>query len=223
MLLLMLATISFLPVIFIYVFATGADATMQALAGVIGLTLIFGGLLTAQSVYFNKHWFRFQDIFVASRVSPASYGIGLSFGTLVVSVPTIVLAIAIIIVGHPVSIIGVVLALLVSALLWIGSVFLGFVMGITTKNVRRANTLPQVIAILLGFLPPVYYPLDRLPDVLQPVAMLVPTTHAAQLTKYYFDLLELQPLDLIIGWAYLLGFAAIVAAMAARWSRWVDP
>ena len=78
----------------------------------------------------------------------------------------------------------------------------------------------------MGFLPPVYYPLDRLAGypVAQAFAMLIPTTHAAQLAKYYFGLLPNLPTwQIWVGWAYLLGFAGVMGLVAARRAHWVDP
>ena len=118
---------------------------------------------------------------------------------------------------------GVVLLLATAFLLWIGLVFVGFAIGATTKNARRANSIPQVLSIALGFLPPVYYPLDRLPAIVQPIAMLIPTTHAAQLAKYYFHLIDIPPSQVAIGWAYLIGFAALMGFIASRRAHWVDP
>ena len=77
MLLVVISLFAFLPVIFIFVFADQASA-VQSLIGAIVLTFSFTGLFASQSVYFNKQWFRFQDMFVASKVSPASYALGLS-------------------------------------------------------------------------------------------------------------------------------------------------
>src|SRR5438445_182759 len=95
-------------------------------------------------------------------------------------------------------------------------VFVGFAIGATTKNARRANSIPQVLSIALGFLPPVYYPLSRLPAIAQPIAMLIPTTHAAQLAKYYFGLISIPASEVAIGWAYLIGFAALMGFIASR-------
>ncbi len=222
MLLVVISLFSFLPVIFIFVFADAASA-MQSLIGAIVLTFSFTGLFASQSVYFNKQWFRFQDMLVASKVSPASYAVGLSVSGLVVALPGVLVALALLLLSGPSTAIGIVLLLATSLLLWIGLVFVGFAIGATTKNARRANSIPQVLSIALGFLPPVYYPLSRLPAIAQPFAMLIPTTHAAQLAKYYFGLIQIPASELVIGWAYLLGFAALMGFLASRRAHWVDP
>src|SRR5437867_9008473 len=224
MLLVVISLFSFLPVIFIFVFADQASA-VQSLIGAIVLTFSFTGLFASQSVYFNKQWFRFQDMLVASKVSPASYAVGLSLSGLVVALPGVVVALVLLLLSGGSSPAGIVLLLATSFLLWIGLVFVGFAIGATTKNARRANSIPQVLSIALGFLPPVYYPLSKLDayPAAQAFAMLIPTTHAAQLAKYYFGLVDIPGWQVALGWAYLLGFAALMGFLASRRAHWVDP
>src|SRR2546422_11466123 len=154
MLLVVISLFSFLPVIFIFVFADQKSA-MQSLVGAIVLTFSFTGLFASQSVYFNKQWFRFQDMLVASKVSPASYAVGLSLSGLVVALPGVVVALVLLVLSGASSVAGVVLLLATSFLLWIGLVFVGFANGATTKNARRADSNPQGPVTPLGFLPPV--------------------------------------------------------------------
>ncbi len=225
MLMVLLSLISFLPVLFIFVFGAGANAFLQSVVGAIVLSLAFAGIGSAQSVYFNKHWFRFQDIYVASRVSPISYAFGLSVSTLLVSLPALVIAMVILALDSPAGVLGILAVTLVAIVTWIAMLLMGFVLGASTKNTRRANSLPQLLGLLLGFLPPVYYPLDKVPGYLQPLAELVPTTQAAQLSKYYAGLLAtpLSGAELLFGWAYLVGFAVLLAVLAAKLSHWTDP
>ena len=223
MLMLMVSLLSFLPVLFIFVFAGAGGAAIQSLVGAIVLTFSFTGLNAASSVYFNKHWFRFQDMFVASPVSPATYALGLSLGTLVVSIPAVLLSFGVLLVASFPGVVEVGLALGASIMLWLVMVFIGFALGTSTKNVRRANSLPQILGIVLGFLPPVYYPLDRLPGFLQPVALLIPTTHAAQLAKSYFGLVAMSTFDTLLSWGFLTGSVALTAFIAVRRAHWVDP
>ena len=224
MLLVVISLFSFLPVIFIFVFASG-PAAVQSVVGAIILTFSFTGLFASQSVYFNKQWFRFQDMFVASKVSPASYALGLSVSGLVVALPSVLVALVILVFSTHATAVGILLLLATSILLWIGLVFVGFAVGATTKNARRANSIPQVLSIALGFLPPVYYTLDRLDQfpLAQAFAMLIPTTQAAQLAKYYFGLISIPAWQVWAGWAYLVGFAACMGILASRRAHWVDP
>ncbi len=225
MLMILLSLISFLPVLFIFVFGAGEGAFLQSVVGAIVLSLAFAGIGSAQSVYFNKHWFRFQDIYVASRVSPVSYAFGLSVSTLLVSLPALVIAMVILYLESPAGVVGIGIVILVSVVTWIAMLLMGFVLGASTKNTRRANSLPQLLGLLLGFLPPVYYPVDKVPGYLQPLAELIPTTQAAQLSKYYAGVLStpLSGAEILFGWAYLIGFTVVLAVLAARLSHWMDP
>ncbi len=225
MLMILLSLISFLPVLFIFVFSAGQAAFLQSVVGAIVLSLAFAGIGSAQSVYFNKHWFRFQDIYVASPVSPVSYAFGLSVSTLLVSLPALVIAMTILFLQSSAGLLGILAVTLVAIVTWIAMLLMGFVLGASTKNTRRANSLPQLLGLLLGFLPPVYYPLDKVPGYLQPLAELIPTTQAAQLSKYYAGVLAtpLSGAEILFGWAYLIGFAVLLAILAARLSHWTDP
>ncbi|MCI4371271.1 MAG: hypothetical protein L3J78_01335, partial [Thermoplasmata archaeon] len=117
MLLVIISLFSFLPVIFIFVFAEAAAT--QSLVGAIVLTFSFTGLFASQSVYFNKQWFRFQDMFVASKVSPASYALGLSVSGLVVALPGVAVALVLLILSAGSTEAGVLCLLEAAILLWI--------------------------------------------------------------------------------------------------------
>ena len=223
MLMVLLSLISFLPVLFIFAFGVGQGALLQSVIGAIVLSLAFAGIGSAQSVYFNKHWFRFQDILVASKVSPISYALGLSVSTLLVSLPALVIAFAVLLLETPMGILGLLALLAVAGLTWMAMLLMGFALGASTKNTRRANSLPQLLGLLLGFLPPVYYPLSTVPSYLQPLALAVPTTHAAELSKYYAGLITLPPYELWLGWIYLIGFVVAMVAIAVTRAHWMDP
>ena len=102
-------------------------------------------------------------------------------------------------------------------------VFCVFAIGASTKNTRRANSIPQVLGFLIGFLPPVYYELSLLPASIQPFALLVPSTHAAQLAKYYFGLLSLSSFEIVLGWTYLIAFTVVMGIIVSWKAKWVDP
>ena len=224
MLLVIISTFSFLPVFFLAIFATGRSA-IPALVGAVVMSLAFNGLFVAQSVYYNKHWFRFQDILVASPVSQLSYAAGLSFSTLIVSTPALVLSFAILLAYAPISPLNFLAVLAVVALMWLAMVFVGQAIGLSVRNMRWANSIPQILGLILGFLPPVYYPLSLLPAFLRPLAMLVPSTDAAQLAKNCFGLLPspLSPVVVAFSWAYLLCFVSLMALLSVRRAHWVDP
>jgi ABC-2 type transport system permease protein len=223
MMMILLTVISFMPVLFIAVFSGSGGMATQALVGAIVLSLFFGGIQVASSTYFNKNWFRFQDIYVASPVSPISYVMGLSLATLIGSLPGVIIALVVLLISMPIQPVSFLLMLIISFILWVATLFLGFAIGSSVKDTRRANSIPQILGFFLGFIPPVYYPLERLPEFLQPVMLLLPTTHGAQLAKYYLGMIVIPEWQVVFGWAYLIIFMVVMAIFSVRWSRWVDP
>jgi len=223
MLMIVISLFSFLPVLFAYIFAPQPQLAMQTIVGAIVLSLGFIGLFIAQSVYFYKYWHRFQDMFVASPVSPLSYAMGLAFSTLLGAAPATVVAFILLYLQVPYSVLALLQVLAVTVLFWLSMVFIGYTIGAVTKNTRRANSLPQVLGIVLGFLPPVYYTLDTLPPFLQPIALLIPSTNAAQLAKYYFGLISISTFEIVFGWVYLIAFVIGMGLVAVRRAHWVDP
>src|SRR3989442_14095588 len=97
---------------------------------------------------------------VASKVSPASYAVGLSVSGLVVALPGVAVALVLLLLSGPTTAAGVLLLVITLLLLLIWFVFVGFAIWATTKNARRANSIQQDLSIWLGFLPSVYYPVD---------------------------------------------------------------
>src|SRR3989442_7925805 len=136
MLLVVISLFSFLPVIFIFVFADQKSAT-QSLVGAIVLTFSFTALFASHSVYFNKQWFRFQDMLVASKVSPASHAVGLSVSGLVVALPGVVVALVLLLLSGPLPAPGVLLPFADFLLLWIGVVFFRFGITPASQDARR--------------------------------------------------------------------------------------
>jgi len=53
--------------------------------------------------------------------------------------------------------------------------------------------------------------------------MLIPTTDAAQLAKYYFGLVSMSQNEVIFSWVYTILFAVTMAYLTTRKARWVDP
>src|SRR3989442_4480759 len=97
---------------------------MHSFVGAFVLTFLFTGLFASQSVYFNKQWFRFQDMLVASKVSPASYAVGLSVSRLVVALPGVAVALVLLLLSGPTTAAAVLVLLLTLLHLFIGLVFL---------------------------------------------------------------------------------------------------
>ncbi len=221
MALVFLGQTSLLPVFFVYVLA-GGDPAMNALAGSIVLSFTLTGIETSSSVYLNKNWFRFQDMYVASGIRPFSYAFGLAFGTLVLSGFTVMFSLVVVLAVGKASIVGCLLGLTGGLMLWLSFVLLGFTIGSRTQNIQRVNSMPPVLALLLGYIPPVYYSISNLPLWLQWLALALPTTNAANLLKHYLGLERTSPEYVLVAWVYLLVFALVAITLSSRYATWTE-
>lgn len=117
--------------------------------------------------------------------------------------------------GVSVADLGGFLAILVTG--WLSLAGLGFLIGTNVRNQKQLNSLSSTLSFVLFMVPPIYYPLSRLPHSLQYVALLVPSTHAAEglravtVGRPYFDHLAV----LVV--TCLLGF--VVATRFGKWEK----
>jgi ABC-2 type transport system permease protein len=215
------ATVAFMPVLFLAIFV-GVGGAVTALPGVLVLSLTTAGMGSAPLVYFNRTWFRLQDFLVGSPMRPVSYAVGMALYTVFATSPGIVLSMGLLGVFHGATALGVLTAGAALLLLWGGFLFVGFAIGLTARTVTRANSVPTLLGLMLGLLPPVYYPLSRLPPTWQPIGLLIPTTDAAQLVRTALGFQTIPVSQALFEWGYLLTFGVLGALFASRFARWVD-
>ncbi|MGC9113179.1 ABC transporter permease [Acidilobus sp.] len=89
----------------------------------------------------------------------------------------------------------------------------GLLIAARIRNWRLLQQVTQIVSFMLTFFAPVYFPLSLLPRYLLPLAMLEPTTYAAQAIR--LSLLG-SPASLLWGLAALV-YGAIAGAIAGRW------
>lgn len=97
---------------------------------------------------------------------------------------------------------------------------LGAFIGFYSPNGRTSNMLTQIIQPLIVFLSPVFVPVERLPDVLQSVAFVLPTTYVAEaLRDALSNTVDSDTWLYIFLLAALTCFTLVFVDRALRWSR----
>ncbi|ADL19818.1 ATP-binding protein involved in mithramycin resistance [Acidilobus saccharovorans 345-15] len=89
----------------------------------------------------------------------------------------------------------------------------GLLIAARIRNWRLLQQVTQIASFTLTFFAPVYFPLSAVPRYLLPLAMLEPTTYAAQAIR--LSLLG-SPASLLWGLA-ALAYGAVFGAVAGRW------
>jgi len=166
--------------LFILFVASNGTALPYGLAGALTMVTTELGLFVGTDLASYKLQNRFQDMVVASPVSPLTYMFGVALSDLIFGAPALVILFALI-AGQGASSIALASCLGVVVLLWATSTSLGFFFSAYAPNTQNAFIINGFITTILSVLPPVYYSLSVLPPYLAPLAEVVPTTEASSL------------------------------------------
>jgi ABC-2 type transport system permease protein len=139
-------------------------------------------------------------------------------------VPATGLFLVILVLVQPVSIGGMIALVGVVLLTWLMATTLGFFISTLFNQLREIWPLGTLVFSTLSVLPPLFYPISKIPSAWQWVAFLAPSTFAGQLAddvvglgtstgsalfdSPYFDLAGLAVATLIFG---------LAAMFLARW------
>src|SRR5919106_2382791 len=204
---LVFTAISPFSLLFVLFVVSGGQYTYFAVAGSLVMALVGYGLALGQDISFYKTEYKVQDVFVASPVSPLTYMVGLALSELLFGLPAlIVLATLVVYFG---SVFSIPLLVATILLIWGAMSALGFFLSSHMLHMRNATQVISFVNVILAVLPPVFYSVDMMPDVLRPLAYAVPTTHASLMLQ---DIMGIPtPAD----WSLEFGFAIQIAYLLA--------
>jgi ABC-2 type transport system permease protein len=89
-------------------------------------------------------------------------------------------------------------------LTWASMSSMGFFLSSHMLHMRNATQIISFVNVLLAVLPPVFYSLSKLPEPLQFVSYLIPTTHASLILQYIIGV------DTPKEWSLALGFVVLI-------------
>lgn len=204
---LVFTAISPFSLLFVLFVVSGGQYIHFAVAGSLVMALVGYGLALGQDISFYKTEYKVQDVFVASPVSPLTYMVGLALSELLFGLPAlIVLATLVVYFG---SVFSIPLLVATILLIWGAMSALGFFLSSHMLHMRNATQVISFVNVILAVLPPVFYSMDMMPDVLRPLAYAVPTTHASLMLQ---DIMGIPtPAD----WSLEFGFAIQIAYLLA--------
>ncbi len=213
---LVFTAISPFSLLFVLFVVSGGQYIHFAVAGSLVMALVGYGLALGQDISFYKTEYKVQDVFVASPVSPLTYMVGLALSELLFGLPALlVLATLVVYFG---SVFSIPLLVATILLIWGAMSALGFFLSSHMLHMRNATQVISFVNVILAVLPPVFYSMDVMPDVLRPLAYAVPTTHASLMLQ---DIMGIPtPADWSLGFgfaiqsAYLLAFITLAKTKA---------
>ncbi|MEM1619162.1 MAG: ABC transporter permease [Fervidicoccaceae archaeon] len=198
------------------------EALNYALIGGLLMTAASNGLGIMGDAVFYKNTVKLQDMLVASPMRPLSYVAGLVLSSLLFAIPGFAIFGALMVSRELVGLESAPSVLFATLLATASLACLGFTLATFVREERFVWPLLGILTFTLTILPPVYYPIDRLPWALRLASLLVPTSNAAALIHVEVGLV--RPEELPVGeaaaWLVALVEAALLAAAATYRSRW---
>ena len=204
---LVFTAISPFSLLFVLFVVSGGQYIHFAVAGSLVMALVGYGLALGQDISFYKTEYKVQDVFVASPVSPLTYMVGLALSELLFGLPAlIVLAMLVVYFG---SVFSIPLLIATILLIWGAMSAMGFFLSSHMLHMRNATQVISFVNVILAVLPPVFYSMDIMPEVLRPLAYAVPTTHASLMLQ------DIMGIPIPPDWSLEFGFAVQIAYLLA--------
>lgn len=214
-----LSPLSFLVLIFLI--SDGALLGEAILGGLI-MSMFQSGISLQSDLSHLKNDFKLQEIVVSSPTSSTVYVAGMALSEIIYSSPAIIILSILFALVINVPFIQVVTIIAVLLMVFLSSVALSFALSTISTDIVQSYSFSRLITILFTSLAPVYYPVTLIPEPLQPLAYLSPTTYAAQLAQHMAGLTQVAPGMFAFDWAVLLMFTAIFLWVGFRKARWRD-
>ena len=208
--------------LFIITVTTGGRAFTVGVIGSLLLILSTVGTGLAGDATWYRLETKLQDFFVASPVNQLGYLLGIAFAGLFFASPALVVLVPLLIyIGFPIIALPVVLFCLVGV--WLFSSAIGYLVSTFTSNLRNGLQSGLLLSVIVGILPPVFYPAEILPQNVLLLSYAVPTTNAALLIRDAMGTAPTLPYwSPLTGWLLILvslGLALIITSRVARWRQ----
>ncbi|HYS99883.1 MAG TPA: ABC transporter permease [Thermoplasmata archaeon] len=185
--------------------------------------LVYSMFLIGQRVLNEAAYIRIDhklnELYHASPLSPEGYFVGIAGGMLVAYLPPSLVLVVILEILHPVGLIAGLA--LVAALLgvWAVSATIGYVVSTLFKDMKTIWPYSALLTNLFGIVPPVFYPLSRVPLEWRTIVLIIPTSAAAILVDAAAGLESISTNEAILAAGALLVEAATLFAFGIYWAR----
>lgn len=171
----------------VFIISRGALVKYAVVGGFIGLVASVA-LSSAGDAAFMRLQLRTQDLYVASRVNPSDYMLGLTLSYLMFSLPGIVLYSIIGYFEELFTITSVLILIGILAMLVVSTSSISFIVSSSIKHVRNVWGIAGIMSVVMTVLPPTFYPYFFIPRDALYALSITPVTPAAVLTQGAFGL-----------------------------------
>lgn len=202
--------------LFVLFIISDGKYTQFAISGSLVMALVGYGLALGQDIAYYKTEYKIQDMFVASPVSPLTYMTGLALSEILFGLPALLILLFLVFYLGA-TLVYIPLLIFIILIVWISTSSMGFFLSSHMLYMKNATQIISFVNIFLAILPPVFYPISKLPEILQYVSYIVPTTHASLMIQYAMGFDTPQNWSLLVGiWVQLVYAMAFLILAKAR-------
>ena len=218
MLIVLIFFVSALPLFFIYMF--GGKINFGVIGAMVSTVSFMGITGAIQEIAWDRY-VKIREMLVAMPVKPISYGLGISLTPLIFSIPSLVFFIGISIYLGIIPLYSIGWVIIALLLCWATLSCLGFLIStyLYKTNIFTLNIISNLLALILIFIPPVYYSEEMLGS-LRWVSPLVPTSNIAGLIGGYTGMLTIPLYELILRWSILLIMMILSIVAVLHKAQW---
>lgn len=199
----------------VYIISRGELVRFAIAGGFVGLVASVA-LSSAGDAAFLRLQLRIQDLYVASRVTPSDYMLGLTLSYLIFSIPGIVLYVLLGYLYHIFDPLSSLYLALILVMLVISTSSISFIISGSISHVRNVWGIAGILSIIMTVLPPTFYPYSYIPKIALYALFVSPATSAAVLVQGIFGLQPFFTPAIYI----MIGETAFYFAVARVMTRW---
>ncbi len=220
----LLILVSLLPLSFFLVFYLigGRALSTQVLIGVLVVFMVNVGIIQLPQLSVSYKARRLQEMYIASPIGPMVYASSLGLSRLAYVGPGVLVLIIYLLSAGVILPTMLPMTLLILTIAWFAGVLIGFTISLVVSDLYKISMIANLAGMVFSVIPPVYYPLDLVPPKWQWLAMLIPTTHAAQLLRVVNGLADSTAAMMTLHAAALVGTCLICLTIVSRRMKWQE-
>ena len=167
----------------------GGSAFAYLLGGIILWHVVYQSQIALSTGFLEETWSRNLLNLMVSPLTEAEYACGVALFGMMKLVMGVALTALLALIAYAFNVLDAGLALvpIIAILLIVGWAIALFVIGVVFRFGSGAEALAWGILFVVMPLSGVFYPIDALPEVLRPIAMALPTTHAFSAMRAVLD------------------------------------
>lgn len=206
-------------VLLVFVWVLNPGLIGVALLGAVVFSMFTMGQRVLNEAAYVRIDHKANDLYLASPLTPEAYFLGMSAGVMLVYLPPVIgVAILAELVVH-LSALEALLLVGLSAGVWLSAASIGYALSTQFRDNRAIWAYSSLFFNVFGVLPPVFYPFDKFPELLRPVALLMPPSAAAALLQNAIGATHLSSGEVALAAGGLLVETVLLFGFAVWWAR----